>query len=81
MALSIFFPEGSIEDLLEELNSSKIMYAFCKVMDPNTSLPKYVLINWVSFVLNLHLYITTYFPNGLVLSGSFLEENEKEMDR
>lgn len=38
--------EGSIEDLLEELNSSKIMYAFCKVMDPNTSLPKYVLINW-----------------------------------
>lgn len=24
------------------------MYAFCRVQDPNSGLPKYVLINWVS---------------------------------
>lgn len=23
------------------------MYAFCRVQDPNSGLPKYVLINWV----------------------------------
>lgn len=32
----------------EDLNSSKIMYAFCRVLDPKTSLYKCVLINWVS---------------------------------
>ncbi|XP_050435671.1 drebrin-like protein isoform X2 [Adelges cooleyi] len=30
----------------EDLNSSKIMYAFCRVLDPKTSLFKCVLINW-----------------------------------
>nr|CAD7261167.1 unnamed protein product [Timema shepardi] len=37
---------GGVEELTEDLNSGKIMYAFCKVMDPKTSLPKCVLINW-----------------------------------
>ncbi|KAJ9598523.1 hypothetical protein L9F63_010794, partial [Diploptera punctata] len=37
---------GGIEEMTEDLNSGKIMYAFCKVMDPKTSLPKCVLINW-----------------------------------
>lgn len=32
---------------MEELNSGKVMYAFCRVKDPNSGLPKYVLINWV----------------------------------
>jgi hypothetical protein len=32
----------------EELNSGLIQYGYCRVVDPNTSLPKYVLINWVS---------------------------------
>lgn len=35
-----------IEEMTEELNSGKIMYAFLKVNDPKTSLPKCVLINW-----------------------------------
>lgn len=38
--------DGGINELAEDLNSSKIMYAFCRVKDPKTSLPKYVLINW-----------------------------------
>lgn len=33
---------------MEELNSGKVMYAFCRVKDPNSGLPKYVLVNWVS---------------------------------
>lgn len=37
---------GGIEEMTEELNSGKIMYAFLKVNDPKTSLAKYVLINW-----------------------------------
>lgn len=38
--------DGDLEDLVEELNGSKVMYAFCRVIDPNTKLPKFVLINW-----------------------------------
>ncbi|XP_016417878.1 drebrin-like protein B isoform X10 [Sinocyclocheilus rhinocerous] len=38
--------EGGLEELVEEMNSGKVMYAFCRVKDPNSGLPKYVLINW-----------------------------------
>jgi drebrin-like protein len=31
----------------DDLSSGKIMYGFVKVLDPTTSLPKCVLINWV----------------------------------
>lgn len=40
--------DGGLEEMVEELNSGKVMYAFCRVKDPNSGLPKYVLINWVS---------------------------------
>lgn len=39
--------EGGLEEMVEELSSGKVMYAFCCVKDPNSGLPKYVLINWV----------------------------------
>lgn len=39
--------------MTEDLNSGSIMYAFCQVKDPKTSLQKYVLINWVSFTFLL----------------------------
>ncbi|XP_067879194.1 drebrin-like b isoform X2 [Heterodontus francisci] len=38
--------DGGLEELVEELNSGKVMYAFCRVKDPNSGLPKNVLINW-----------------------------------
>ncbi|XP_051950500.1 drebrin-like b isoform X2 [Xyrauchen texanus] len=38
--------DAGLEELVEELNSGKVMYAFCRVQDPNSGLPKYVLINW-----------------------------------
>lgn len=39
--------DGGLEEMVEELNSGKIMYAFCKVLDHSSGVPKFVLINWV----------------------------------
>ncbi|XP_008944038.1 PREDICTED: drebrin-like protein, partial [Merops nubicus] len=44
--------DGGLEEMLEELNSGKVMYAFCRVKDPNSGLPKYVLINWTGEGVN-----------------------------
>ncbi|KAJ1524874.1 hypothetical protein ONE63_009740 [Megalurothrips usitatus] len=38
--------DGGLSEMAEDLNSGSIMYAFCQVQDPKTSLDKYVLINW-----------------------------------
>lgn len=47
----LFFSEcaidGGLEEMVEELNSGKIMYAFCKVLNPSSGVSKFVLINWV----------------------------------
>lgn len=47
----LFFSEcaidGGLEEMVEELNSGKIMYAFCKVLNPSSGVPKFVLVNWV----------------------------------
>ncbi|CAM2108636.1 unnamed protein product [Caretta caretta] len=44
--------DGGLEELMEELNSGKVMYAFCRVKDPNSGLPKYVIINWTGEGVN-----------------------------
>ncbi|XP_018788227.1 PREDICTED: drebrin-like protein [Bactrocera latifrons] len=38
--------EGGVEELCEDLNSGKIMYAFVRIEDPKTGLKKFLLINW-----------------------------------
>ncbi|KAG5313091.1 DBNL protein, partial [Pseudoatta argentina] len=38
--------DGGLEEMIDRLNSSHIMYAFCRVIDTKTSLPKCLLINW-----------------------------------
>ncbi|WEW58544.1 actin binding protein [Emydomyces testavorans] len=38
--------EGELIDLIEEFSEGKIQFAYVKVKDPNTSLPKNVLIAW-----------------------------------
>jgi len=38
--------DGGISELVDELNSGRIMYAYIKVLDPNTNLSKFVFINW-----------------------------------
>ncbi|KAM5273297.1 drebrin-like protein [Ctenodactylus gundi] len=44
--------EDGLEEMVEELNSGKVMYAFCRVKDPNSGLPKFVLINWTGEGVN-----------------------------
>uniref|UniRef100_A0A8B9C349 ADF-H domain-containing protein n=1 Tax=Anser brachyrhynchus TaxID=132585 RepID=A0A8B9C349_9AVES len=50
-ALTVRAPPGDRE-MVEELNSGKVMYAFCRVKDPNSGLPKYVLVNWTGEGVN-----------------------------
>jgi hypothetical protein len=38
--------DGGLEELNEAFSDGKIQYAFCRVVDPNTELPKFVLISW-----------------------------------
>lgn len=44
--------DEGLEELVDELSSGKVMYAFCRVKDPNSGLPKYVLINWTGEGVN-----------------------------
>ncbi|ODQ52236.1 actin depolymerizing protein, partial [Saitoella complicata NRRL Y-17804] len=37
---------SSIADMAEEFSDGKIQYGFLRVQDPNTRLPKFVLIGW-----------------------------------
>lgn len=38
--------EGELADLVEEFSDGRVQFAFVKVKDPNTTLPKSVLIAW-----------------------------------
>ncbi|KAE9991869.1 hypothetical protein EG327_010747 [Venturia inaequalis] len=38
--------EGELLDLIEEFSDGRIQFAFLKIKDPNTTLPKNVLISW-----------------------------------
>ena len=42
----IFRTEGELADLVEDFNEGRIQFAFVKVKDPNSGLPKNVLIAW-----------------------------------
>ncbi len=35
-----------LDELKDELNANKVMYAFIRVNDPKTSLPKFVFLHW-----------------------------------
>ncbi|XP_064409120.1 drebrin isoform X2 [Latimeria chalumnae] len=38
---------GGVEELAQRFNSRSVMYGFCRVKDPKTGLPRFVLISWV----------------------------------
>lgn len=40
--------EGELVDLLDDFSDGRVQFAFVKVKDPNSGLPKNVLIAWVS---------------------------------
>ena len=58
---NILSTDGGIEEMSEELNSGQIQYGYCRVLDPNTSLPKFVLVNWVSLKKNVCLLLLLLF--------------------
>lgn len=58
--------EGGLEELVEELNSGKVMYAFCRVKDPNSGLPKFVLINWVCRLISCCLPVESPLTSCLL---------------
>lgn len=63
--------EGGIEELTEELNSGKIMYAFVRIEDPKTGLKKFLLINWqVSGAVN----VERSWEFAQVLSGGIFSQ-------
>lgn len=39
--------EGELVDLIDEFSDGRVQFALTKVKDPNTALPKNVLIGWV----------------------------------
>lgn len=43
--------EGELEELNEDFNEGRIQFAFLKIRDPNTGLPKHALIAWVRLLL------------------------------
>ncbi|KAF5281089.1 hypothetical protein FQA39_LY17895 [Lamprigera yunnana] len=79
---------NGIEELTDDLNSGKIMYAFVKINDPKTSLPKFVLINWQGEGANTvrkgicanHLRDVENFFTGAHLTVSARNEEEVEED-
>ncbi|XP_061194534.1 drebrin-like protein B isoform X2 [Saccostrea echinata] len=79
---------GGIEEMTEDLNSSKIMYAYCKVLDPNTNLPKYVLINWqgeaapesMKFKCTSHLRDVAAFVRGVHVTVNARTEEDVDPD-
>jgi hypothetical protein len=38
--------DGELEDLIEEFSEGRVQFAYVKVIDPNSGLPKNVLIGW-----------------------------------
>lgn len=38
--------EGELVDLIDEFSDGRVQFAFAKIKDPNTTLPKSVLIGW-----------------------------------
>ncbi|XP_037402975.1 drebrin-like a isoform X1 [Pygocentrus nattereri] len=38
--------DGGLEEMVQEFNSGKVMYGFCRVLDPSSGVSKLILINW-----------------------------------
>lgn len=71
--------DGGLNELADELNSGKIMYAFVSVQDIKTSLTKFLLINWQvsEFQFSNIFVVSTYITNGNIL-GYFNAKQKKQ---
>ena len=60
--------DGDLDELVDELNEGKMLYAGIKVMDPNTNLPKIVFINWV--IITYIIAIIFNYNNFMISIGN-----------
>jgi len=80
--------DGGLDELIEDFNPGKIQYAFLKVEDPKTSLPKFVLINWQGEtapgnrrgICAMHLHDVEKFMSGHHVTISVRNEDELDLD-
>ena len=63
------FLDGDLDELVDELNEGKMLYAGIKVMDPNTNLPKIVFINWVVIITYIYIAIIFNYNNFIISIG------------
>ena len=81
--------EDGLVELIEDFNPSKVQYAFLKVEDPKTSLPKFVLINWQGETVPgsrkgssaLHLRDVEKFFVGHHVTMTVRNEDELDMEQ
>lgn len=81
--------EDGLIELTEDFNPSKVQYAFLKVEDPKTSLPKFVLINWQGETVPgsrkgssaLHLRDVEKFFVGHHVTMTVRNEDELDMEQ
>ncbi|XP_065071787.1 drebrin-like protein [Rhopilema esculentum] len=80
--------EDGFEEMADELNGGKIMYAVCRVNDPNTNLPKLVFVNWqgegvpanVKGVCANHIRDVTSLFKGCHVTINARSENDLDYD-
>ncbi|XP_032599160.1 drebrin-like protein isoform X2 [Drosophila grimshawi] len=75
--------EEGVDELTEDLNSGKIMYAFLRIEDPKTGLNKYLLVNWQGEgapVLRKGTCANHIHDVGKLLSGAHLTINARNED-
>ncbi|XP_034483961.1 drebrin-like protein [Drosophila innubila] len=81
--------DGGVDELSEDLNSGKIMYAFLRIEDPKTGLNKYLLVNWQGEgapVLRKgtcanHIHDVSKFLSGAHLTINARNEDDIDLER
>ncbi|XP_060752199.1 drebrin-like protein isoform X2 [Tachysurus vachellii] len=77
---------GGLYEMVQELNAGKVMYAFCRVTDPNSGVTKFILINWTGEgvtgvrrgVCSNHLYTMASFLRGAHVTINAHSEDDVE---
>ncbi len=67
---------GGLEELVEEFEDGKVQYGFCKVVDTNSGLPKFILIGWCGdgVAERVKAYFTRHFAAvAKILHGSHVQ--------
>ncbi|KAF5886869.1 drebrin-like protein B isoform X1, partial [Clarias magur] len=80
--------DGGLYEMVQALSAGKVMYAFCRVIDPNCRVPKFILINWTGEgvtgvrrgVCANHLHTMASFLRGPHVTINAYSEDDVEPD-